>query len=123
VSNYYVNESRNVTIINNTTIINSRVVNVNNNNNRTVYVNGPDRQEVERVTGSPIRPAVIRENNRPGEQVNNDQYTIYRPRVNSNTQRTTGNQTVRVAPSRVESLRDIRPTSSTGNLNSQRISL
>lgn len=117
VSNYYVNETRNVTIINNTTIINTRVVNVNSNNNtrvnnpRTVYINGPDRQEVERATGAPIRPAVIRENNRPGEQVGNGQYTIYRPRVNSAATRTTNNQVTRVAPARVESLRDVRPMS------------
>ena len=123
INNYYVNETRNVTIINNTTIINSRVVNVTNNNNtrinnnvRTVYVNGPDRQEVERVTGSPIRPAVIRENNRPGEQVNNGQYTIYRPRVNSAPAPAAGNQ-ARIAPARVESLRDIRPMPSSGQTN------
>ncbi|MBS1598987.1 MAG: hypothetical protein JST75_12255 [Bacteroidetes bacterium] len=122
VSNYYVNESRNVTIINNTTVINTRVVNVTNNNTtRNINVYGPDRQEVERATGTAIRPAVIRENNRPGEQVNNGQYTIYRPRVNAEATRTANNQQVRVAPSRVESLRDMRPASSAANLNAERM--
>ncbi len=117
INNYYVNESRNVTIINNTTIINNRVA--VNNNYRDVYSNGPDPREAERYTGSPIRPAVIRGNNRPGEQVNNGQYTIYRPRVNSVPQQTAGsNRPQRVAPSRVESFRDVRPTS-TANTNTQ----
>jgi len=127
VNNYYVNESRNVTIINNTTIINTRVVNVTNNNNtrinnnaRNVYMNGPDRQEVERVTGSPIRPAIIRENNRPGEQLNNGQYNIYRPRVNAVSTQGASNQSGRIAPARVESLRDVRPMPSyAGNMNGQ----
>ena len=114
VSNYYINESRNVTIINNTTVINTRVVNVNNNNSR-VYMNGPDRQEVERYSGTAIRPAVVRDYNRPGEQVNNGQYNVYRPRVNAAATRVSNNQTVRVAPSRVESLRDMRAGGSSAN--------
>ncbi|HEV3250048.1 MAG TPA: DUF6600 domain-containing protein, partial [Puia sp.] len=93
LNNYYVNEQKNVTIINNTTVINNnntiinnnnvtnnnitnnttnvsntRITNNNtvNNNTRTVYANGPDPREVETATGTSVRPVAIRESNRPG---------------------------------------------------------
>ena len=104
MNNYYVNESRNVTIINNTTIIN----NYNTSPNvRNSYRGGPAAEEVARYSGAPVRPMVVRENNRPGEQLSNNQFSIYRPRVNAvPAQNTNGN---RPAPARVQSLRDVRP--------------
>jgi len=126
INNYYVNEARNVTIINNTTVINNVTYNnVNNttiNNNRNIYRSGPDPREVERASGSQLRPVEIRESNRPGEQLNNNQYSLYRPQVNAAPQQAAGNQQQRVAPSRVESLRDIRPmpaSSANNNVNAQ----
>jgi len=105
MNNYYVNESRNVTIINNTTIIN----NYNTSSNlRNSYRGGPAADEVARYSGAPVRPVVVRENNRPGEQLNNNQFSIYRPRVSTvPAQNANGN---RPAPARVQSLRDVRPT-------------
>lgn len=107
INNYYVNESRNVTIINNTTVIN----NYNGNGGgRNVYRGGPDVQEVSRVSGSSIRPVVVRESNRPGEQVYNNQYNIYRPRVNSSPViNPVTNRPQQPMPTRVESVRDLRP--------------
>jgi len=124
MNNYYINESRNVTIINNTTVINrTTIVNNNttviNNNTRNVYRSGPEVQEVERATGASVRPMAIRENNRPGEQVSNGQYAIYRPQVNTAAQQTNNGQTRRVAPSRVESYRDARPEANTNNTSQQ----
>jgi hypothetical protein len=116
-NNYYINESRNVTIINNTTVINNTTI-INNNagDNRVsnrpgrVYTGGPDPQEVQRYTGSTVRPVALRESNRPGEQLNNGQYSIYRPRVNTNPQpAASGNRPQRIAPARVQPLRELRP--------------
>ncbi|HTS43817.1 MAG TPA: DUF6600 domain-containing protein [Puia sp.] len=124
INNYYVNETKNVTIINNTTVINNVTYNkeeINNttvnNNYRNVYRGGPDPREVERYTGSTVRTVPIRENNRPGEQMNNGQYAIYRPQVNTSSQQSSGGATTRMAPSRVESLHDIRPVVSNASNN------
>src|SRR5579872_303788 len=51
ITNYYVNERQNVTIINNTTIVNYRESNTRVNN----YVGGPDPREVSRVAGMELR--------------------------------------------------------------------
>ncbi|HTJ12161.1 MAG TPA: DUF6600 domain-containing protein [Dinghuibacter sp.] len=110
VNNYYVNESRNVTIINNTTVINNYTT-INNrvtnrtviNNNRNVYVAGPSRSEVETVTRSQIRPVNFRESNAPGGgRLDGGQLTIYRPPVRASNP---GGGTSAPAPSRVAPFR------------------
>ena len=127
MSNYYVNETRNVTIINNTTVINNTTI-INNNttnnrvNNTTVnnnvrnnnFVVGPDPREVSRFTGSTVTPAVVRQSRTPGEQFNNGQLNIYRPRINSNSvnnnnSSSNNNSQQRIAPSRVVPLSNARP--------------
>ncbi len=51
--NYYVNESRNVTIIHQTTIINNYS---GTNRSRYTYAPGPDPNEVRRVSGNQFAP-------------------------------------------------------------------
>src|SRR5439155_27270183 len=75
---HYIDRSTNITIINNTTIINTTHV---DENRRTVYVSGPERTEVERATSKAVRPIPVRENDRPGQALSNDQMRIYRPQV------------------------------------------
>lgn len=81
--NYYVNRSQNITIINNTRIIN------NTNNYRNVrYVAGPDRRDVERIVQQPIRPMRVSSAARPGRAVSDGRtLSLYRPsgRINNNT--------------------------------------
>ncbi len=79
---YYVNEGRNVTIINNTTIINNYSA---PQRGRYSYAPGPDPNEVRRYTGNNIRPVTIRESNRPANNVSGNQYNIYRPRIAATT--------------------------------------
>jgi hypothetical protein len=108
--NYYVNESRNVTIVNNTTIINNNTTIINNtggsNRTRIAYAPGPDPGEVTRVTGSPLRPLPVRESNAPAGRVSNGQYNIYRPQVSA-VPSNTANSSVR--PARVQAFRDVHP--------------
>jgi hypothetical protein len=129
LNNYYVNETKNVTIINSTTVINNnttnnitynngsnnRTINNNtvNNNTRVVYANGPDPREVETATGTSVRPIAIRESSRPVvTQTTNGQLSIYRPRVNAAPVTSNNNgSSQRVAPARIVALRDIRPSS------------
>lgn len=115
VNNYYINETRNVTIINNTTVINNTTI-INNGSNRPGRVYGPDPQDVQRYTGSPVRPVAVRGSSRPGAQLNNNQYTIYRPRVNAQPV-AADNRPQRVAPARVQTLREYRPANSNTQVN------
>ena len=137
VNNYYVNETRNTTIINNTTVINNTIVNNNITNNTTnnrinntvrnnYYAGGPDVNEVSRESGTAVRPVAINSTNKPGQQLANGQLSLFRPRVNAATAASNSsgnNNQQRVAPARVESLNTIRPLrnanppANTGNTN------
>jgi hypothetical protein len=101
--NYYVDRSRNVTIINNTTIINNYS---GTNRARYAYAPGPDPVEVRRVSGANIQPVRIREASTPGSRVNGNRFDIYRPRINA-TPSSLNNAAVR--PARVQTLNDVRP--------------
>jgi hypothetical protein len=103
--NYYVNQSRNVTIINNTTIINNYS---GTNRARYAYAPGPDPNEVRRVSGANIRPVQIREASTPGSRISGNQYNIYRPRVDA-TPSSRADASARPAPARVQPLRNVRP--------------
>lgn len=80
INRHCVDRSRNVTIINNTTIIN------NYGSRKNVFVNGgPRRMEVERYAGR-IRPVYFREANRPGErEFRNNQVRLFRPQIRRQT--------------------------------------
>ena len=75
IGNYYVNRSRNVTIIKNTTIIN----NYGTENNRR-YSTGPNVNDVQRYTGRTIqtmRVSSVSDNTRAG--VSDNELRVYRP--------------------------------------------
>jgi len=98
VSNYYVNNSRNRTVVNNITVIN----NVNRGNGRGAYLRGPAAANVERFTHRPGRPVAIQASSRPGvATVQKGQLAIYRPTVR--------NYNAGVRPARVQDLHTIRP--------------
>jgi hypothetical protein len=111
--NYYVDRSRNVTIINNTTIINNYS---GTNRARYAYAPGPDPVEVRRVSGANIQPVRIREANTPGSRVNGNQFDIYRPRIDA-TPSNRNNAAARPAPARVQEMRDVRPQVQNPNNN------
>ena len=78
VNRYYVNRDRNVTIINNSTVI----VNERKDNKRNgTYIAGPDRNDVQKVTHSQVKQITIRENNKPGQNIDKSGLQIYRPQV------------------------------------------
>jgi len=75
IGNYYVNRSRNVTIIKNTTIIN----NYGTENNRR-YSMGPNANDVQRYTGRNIQPLrVSNASDSRNAGVSNDEMRVYRP--------------------------------------------
>jgi hypothetical protein len=103
INNYYINSSNNVTIINNSTVINNTRVNKTQN---VTYNAGPDRAEVEHRAGRTITPVAIKESNKPGQNLSNNQLQIYRPQVQKNI--STGQKP---APSKIANLKDVKQPS------------
>ena len=87
-------------IINNSSVINNTHVDRRRN---ATYISGPEREEVQRVTGRRFNSLSVQDNNRPGTEVNKDQLRVYRPQVESNSARAQ-----RPAPSRVYSRDEIK---------------
>jgi hypothetical protein len=83
INNYYINQSRNATIINNTTIINNNNVTNNHRSANTPYYNsGPPVREVEKSTGSQIRRYNVVQSNKPeAAQINNNSIRVFRPTI------------------------------------------
>ncbi len=116
--NYYVDGGRNVTIINNTTIINNYS---GSNRARYSYAPGPDANEVRRYSGNNFTPVQIRQANTPGARMNGSQYQIYQPRVSaSNAARgDTPGRPSTPAPARYESFNNVRPSATQYQNNNQ----
>ncbi|MCX6270481.1 MAG: hypothetical protein NTU44_04535 [Bacteroidetes bacterium] len=81
MDNYYVKNTRKPKLIyNSTVIINTREDKVNN----ITYNAGPDRIEIEKLTGKPISPVIITDRNKPGQLLSHNQFEIYKPQVQKN---------------------------------------
>ena len=86
IYNYYVSPQQNTTIINNTTVINN--YSTSGGPTRNVFVNGPQRTEVERYTQQSITPVKLNEISRPGRtRSTNNEVAIYKPKVNAGDKR------------------------------------
>ncbi len=111
VNNYYVNQTKNVNIINNTTIINNH--NNNNTNNKTVYVAGPSASEVEKSTNMKIRQVKLVERNTPGTaEVSKNSVVIYRPPVKAAIE-----QSVTAKPARVFNTQELEANKQNNNIS------
>jgi hypothetical protein len=103
IGRHYVDRTNNVTIINNSTVI----ANTQKDNKRNVtYIAGPSRDDVQKVTQTPVKSIAIRDSDQPGHHLNNGELQIYRPQVQKRSG--TGQNP---APSKVMKLNDVRPAS------------
>ncbi len=112
IDRHYVDRSTNVTIINRSTVINNTYT---DNNRHTKYVAGPAKDDVQKVTGTAIKPVAIRDNDKPGQTLSNDQLQIYRPRV-----QTSNNNDRKPVPTKLVSLKEVKPVSERKPGNQQR---
>jgi hypothetical protein len=106
---YYVSGARNVTIINNTTIINNYS---GTNRAKYGYAPGPDPNEVRRYSGNNFTPVQLRQANTPGARVSGSQYLIYQPRVSTApvTRESVPGRPATPAPARYEPFNKVRPS-------------
>jgi len=99
---YYADRSEYNTIIVNSTVINNTYIDRSRN---TTYIAGPSRNDVQRVTGRRVSNISIRDNDRPGQTLKNNQLQIYRPQIQK-----TNDQGRKPAPVRITNLKDVKPT-------------
>jgi hypothetical protein len=112
VSSRYIDRSRNVTIINNSTVI----VNIQKDNRRNVsYIAGPNRNDVQKFTHTAVKTVVIQEDSRPGQHLSKGALQIYRPQV----QKVSSNGK-NPAPAKVMKLNDVKPISKRNVGNQQK---
>jgi hypothetical protein len=109
---HYVDRSTNVTIIKNSKVINNTYTDKNRN---TKYVAGPTRDDVQKITGTAIKPVAIRENDKPGQTLRSDQIKIYRPHVQMS-----NNNDHKPVPSKLVNLKEVKPVSERKPENRQR---
>ncbi len=100
-NNYYVNNSNNTTIIKNSTVINNIQIDKSKN---VTYNSGPDKKEIEQRVGKPVAPVAIRENTKPGQQLNNNNLEIYRPRIEKES-----STSKKAVPPKVTPNKDVKP--------------
>lgn len=109
IYDYCVSPRQNVTIINNTTIIN------NYNYNRNVFVTGPRRMDAERYTNSRINSVRVRDISSPGRAgFRHNEVSIYRPSINRE------NNSRGFAPRRFDEYRGSNATARNDNRSDRR---
>jgi len=82
IRTYYQPRQNNQTYFKNSRVINNTYV---DNSRHTTYISGPRREDVQRVTGTEIKPFTIRDNSTPGQRINNTELNIYRPHISRGT--------------------------------------
>ena len=97
---YSVNQNYNSWLYRNSRPLNSTYIDRERN---TTYVYGPERADVQKVTGRKFKPVAIRENTRPGQSRSNGQLGMYRPEVSNNNAR--GQKPI---PSRITNLKEVK---------------
>jgi hypothetical protein len=112
INYYYVDRNEHDRIVLNSNVIKRSSV---DNRRHTTYISGPARNEVQNLIGRSVNQVVLRENNKPGQELKNGQLHIYRPQVKKNTE-----NEQRLAPSRVTNLKDVKQPSERNSSNQQR---
>lgn len=97
---YYGPRSNNAAIVNRATLVENTFTDPSRNES---YYSGPSKEAVQRSTGREVKPIAIREvSGRPVQEVKNDEFRIYRPKVQ---EKTATDKTP--APARVTDIKEI----------------
>ncbi len=109
---YYVNRRDNDFIIRSSTVINNTYV---DNSRNVTYISGPRSNDIQIATGRRISSVAIRDNDRPGQRLSNNQLQLYRPKVERSNDSRQG-----PAPARIMDAKDVRPPAERNASNSRR---
>ncbi|MBC7536119.1 MAG: hypothetical protein H7258_10530 [Ferruginibacter sp.] len=109
IHNYYIDKSKNVAIINNTTVINNTRVDKTRN---STYSPGPDRMEVQKQSGRTITPIAIVDENKPARHITKNSVQLYRPVIQNNS-----NAAIKPAPAKLMPLNEVKQHSNIKPVN------
>jgi len=98
----FIDRKNNRQIFNKSTVINKTYF---DNNRHATFATGPGREDVQKITGKTIQSVSINERNKPGQSLANNQLQTYRPQFQNN------NKGNKPAPSKITSLKDMKPIS------------
>jgi hypothetical protein len=119
IYNYYINRSDYLRIMENSSAIDNTYY---DRRRQVTYISGPNRREIQRITGSRIRSVTVRDTDIPGQQLNNNRLQLYRPQFdvpkNNELLQMPGRierQNTRQFPVDYTRKRQQQPASSTGN--------
>jgi hypothetical protein len=101
ISEYYGPRRNNETLLKKTSVVKNTY---EDKDRHTTYVSGPPRQDVEQSTGKKFQPVALKENDKPGQKINNESVEIYRPEI-----KPADENGKKPAPEKVVNLKDRNP--------------
>lgn len=110
INNYYGPRKNTSDFINTSTVVNNIYI---DNRTQTNYIAGPKQEEVEKATGRTIKPLTIKENTKPGQQLENNELKLYRPVISNK-------NSDEVKPKKIVEKKDIRPVSERTNTGTEK---
>jgi len=102
INHYYVNRTDQNRIARSSSVIRNTYV---DNRRNTTYAAGPTRADFQKTTGRQVSSFAVSDNKKPGQNISNDHFNIYRPEVIKN------NNGPKAAPERITNLKDIKQPS------------
>lgn len=101
IGSYYGPRNNTSNFINTSTVINNTYI---DNKTQETYIAGPTAEEVEKVSGRPVKTIKIKENTKPSQVFENNTLKLYRPTISKEN---SGN----AKPAKIAERKDIRPVS------------
>jgi hypothetical protein len=89
--NYIVRDNSRGEILRNSQVIRRQVYDSRQQRN---YISGPSRDDIQRSTGRRYNPVMVRDNDKPGQSLSNNELRIYRPKAGNSQTRTTSSRDV-----------------------------
>jgi len=89
--NYIVRDNNRAEILRNSQVIRRQVYDSRQQRN---YISGPSRDDIQRSTGKRFNPIMVRDNDKPGQSLSNNEFRIYRPKAGNTQTRTTSSRDV-----------------------------
>ena len=111
LNHYYISRTDQDRIVRRSSVINSTYV---DSRRHTTYVTGPARADIQKATGRQVKSVAIQDNNKPGQNLSNGHFSIYRPQVIKN-----NDKEKKPAPSRITDLKDVKQPSERKVTNQQ----
>ena len=98
---YYAPRNNNEQLLKNATVIRNMQ---GDKEQRAGYFSGPERTEVERVSGNAVKTFAVKKKTEPGQSLSGNQVVIYRPELKRE-----GEGGIKPAPHKVTPLKEVKP--------------